>query len=303
MEARLTMLAVVGVAVGLAAVVGVLATAPAPAAAASPTCNQTVTHDAYRTSEAVGTMNETGEVTSTVSNTETRLEDVTGFVRLHASNPNGYCVQYSVEISPEVVSAADLGEIEGEGGNATASWRSAQNLSSGSVYTEITFSLEAGESALFAPSQARVTSLAWTGDARRESQGLISSITSLLGGGSKLEQRQYEISPTNGSSRITVPLESKNGTRIESWLATYSVNGETNPVEQDADAPVYYTESGSSVTFHFSKGAVEDNASVSFTAEPSWLESAQYSVDSYASSWSSITDLVPFSIAPTGVVA
>ncbi|WP_227132335.1 hypothetical protein [Halorubellus salinus] len=300
MGARLIM---VGVVVALAVVGGLVATAPTSTAAASSSCNQTVTHDAYRTDAAIATVNETGEATSTVENTQTRLEDVTGFVRLHASNPNGYCVRYRVEISPEVVSAADLGEIEGQNGNATASWRAAQNLTSGEVYTSVEFVLEPGESALFAPSQARVTSLAWTGEAKRESQGLFSSVTSFLAGDSKLEQRQYTIQPTNGSSRITVPLESKNGTRIDSWHATYSVNGETQPVEQNADAPVYYTESSSSVTFHFSNGAVEDNASVSFTAEPTFFERAQHSAESYASGWGVVWDALPFAVSPTEVVA
>jgi hypothetical protein len=293
------MLAVLGVLV--LGVAGVLATAPtSTAAAATQTCNQTVVHDAYRTTDAIATVNETGEAASTVENTRTRVEDVSGFVRLHASNPNGYCVQYQVEISPEVVSAADLGQIEGQDGNATASWRAAQNLTSGNVYTQVTFTLDAGESALFAPSSVRVKSLAWTGQAKRESQGFFSSVSSFFGD-SKLEERQYEIRPTNGSSRITVPLESTNGQRIETWHATYTVNGESRPVSQEADAPVYYTDSGSSLTFHFSEGAVADNASVDFTAEPSYVEQAQFSAESYASSWSSFTDLLPFTVAPMEV--
>jgi len=293
------MLAVLGVL--LLGVAGVLATAPTSTAAASQSCNQTVVHDAYRSEAAIATVNETGEATSTVENTRTRIEDVSGFVRLHASNPNGYCVQYTVEISPEVVSAADLGQIEGQNGNATASWRAAQNLTSGDVYTRVTFTLEPGESALFAPSSVRVKSLAWTGEAKREGQGLFSAVSSFFGGDSKLEERQYEIRPTNGSSRITVPLESTNGERIETWHATYSVNGESRPVSQDADAPVYYTESESSLTFHFSEGAVADNASVEFTAEPSYVEQAQFAAESYASGWSSFTDLLPFTVAPMEV--
>lgn len=297
----MTPAAAVGVVLVVGAVFALLVAAPTPAAAStSSSCNQTVTHDAFRTDAAIATVNETGEATSTVSNTDVKVKDVTGFVRLRASNPNGYCVTYEVEISPEIVSAADLGEIEGQTGNATASWRAEQNLTSGDVYTTVSFTLGPGESELFAPSSVRVESLSWTGEAKREGQGLWSSVTSLFGS-SKLEQRRYEISPGNGSSRITVPLESTDGEEIEQWQATYSVNGETRPVSQDASAPVYYTESGSSLTFHFSSGAVQDNATVEFVAEPTLVEQATYQGSSYASGWETIGDLLPFQITPMGV--
>jgi hypothetical protein len=300
MGARLTPAAAAGAVLVVGAVFALLVATPAPAAATSSSCNQTVTHDAYRTADAVQTVNETGEATSTVSNTDTTVEDVTGFVRLRASNPNGYCVTYEAEISPEIVSPADLGEIEGQSGNATASWRAEQNLTSGDVYTTVTFTLGPGESELFAPSSVRVESLSWTGQAKRESQGLLSSVTSLFSN-SKLEQRTYEISPGNGSSRITVPLESTDGEEIEEWQATYSVNGDTRPVSQDASAPVYYTEAESSVTFHFSEGAVSDNATVEFVAEPNPIEKLTYNGNSYASGWETIGELLPFSVAPVGV--
>lgn len=284
------------------AVIGpsVLASTASAAAGTSSSCNQSVTHDLFRTSTAIEQVNSTGETTSTVSNTKVRVEDVTGFIRLSAENPNGYCVSYAVEISPEIVAAADLGQIQSNDEETEASWRAAQNLSSGEVYTRVEFTLQAGANATFAPSSVRVQSLSWTGEAKAKSQGALGKIKSLFGGSDKLEERTYEIQPTTDSSRITVPLE-KNGQEIEDWRAAYTVNGKKRPVEQDAAAPVYYTESSSSLTFHFSEGAVQDGAVVTFTAEPTLVEKATFSAESY---WSGIQEgesWLPFAIAPTGL--
>jgi hypothetical protein len=259
------------------------------AAAESSSCEQSVRHETFRTSEAVATFNETGEVTSTTSNTEVRVEDVPGFVRLHASNPNGYCVSYVVELSPEIVSPADLGEIESSDENTTASWRANQNLTSGVVYTRVELTLPANETATFAPSTVRVQSLSWTGTAKQESQSALSSIRSLFGDDEKLHKRTYQIAPTSSSSRITVPLEN-GGQEIEEWQATYEVDGTPRPVSQDASAPVYYTESSSSVTFHFSQEAVERGRTVRFVAEPGWLDKMTYSAESYWSGLSVLQD-------------
>lgn len=260
-------------------------------------CSQSVEHDVFRTASAIDAVNQSGEATSTVSNTEVRVEDVTGFIRLHAQNPNGYCVSYTVEISPEIVSAADLGEVDSLDDGRTASWRAEQNLTSGDVYTRVEFTLGPGANATWSPSSVRVQSLSWTGTAKNKSQGLISSLSSLLGE-SKLEQQQYTISPSGNASRVTVPLE-HDGEEIDEWQATYSLEGAKRPVDQDASQPVYYTESSSSVTFHFSDTAVEENTSVAFTAEPGWLDKTRYSAESYWSGFELGRDLLPFVAMPT----
>lgn len=298
METRLIIIGAV-LALVLASTAGpLLATSPA-SAATSPACNEQVTHDAFRSQAAIDAVNEIGSATSTVRNTRVRLQEATGFVRVHANNPNGYCVAYTVEISQEIVSPADLGEIESNDEATAASWRAAQNLSSGSVYTRIEFTLGPGANATFAPSTVRVHSLSWTGAARSEGNSAITYVRSLWGS-PELEQRTYTIAPSGDASRITVPLEDGNGSRIEEWQATYELNGDTHPIEQDAAAPVYYSESETSVTFHFSDAAVQEGATVEFTAEPNIAERTQHSASAY---FSGITDGIQwFPVGTTAVV-
>jgi hypothetical protein len=287
METRLIMVGIV-----LAVLVATPAAAtggqspPTTLTSTSVACDQGVGHDAFRSSDAVQVVNETGEATSSADNTEVRVEDVTGFIRLHASNPNGYCVAFTVEISKEIVAPADLGAVDSLDENTSADWRAVQNLSSGALYTQVTFVLPPGGEATFAPSTVRVESLSWTGKARNASSGLWSS----LFGEDDLEERQYDITPENGEDAITIPLTSDDGRTVEDWQATYTVDGETRPITQDANAPVYYTETDEGVTFHFN----DPNATVHFTANPTWVERRGHDVDTYTSGWEAIGDLLPF---------
>lgn len=300
MAARLaTLLAVVLVASAIAT--PMVATSRAAAASSSSSCDQQAIHDVFRTSEAAETFNESGETSSRAKNTQVTVKDVTGFVRINADNPNGYCVSYTVEISPDIVSPADLGKIEAVDSDREANWRAAQNLSSGNVYTRITFTLPANESSTFAPSTVRVKSLSWTGTAKQESDGVLDSVRSLWGS-DKLEQREYTIEPTDSSSRITVPL-SNNGEKIEEWQASYTINDKSRPVTQDAEEPVYYTEGSDSVTFHFSDKAVSSGAKVDFTADPTTTDKLGHSAESYWSGLSSGSSWLPFAAIPTEAIA
>jgi hypothetical protein len=299
METRLIW--VLMIAITLTTATGAVASGGA-SASTSGTCSQEVRHDAFRTTEAVDAFNETGQATSRLKNTKVRVTDATGFVRLRASNPNGYCVTYEVLISPEIVSAADLGTIESNSEEYDADWRAAQNLSSGAVYTRVTFTLPAASNATWAPSSVRVKSLSWTGSAKREGSGVLSGLKGWWGS-DKVDQRTYEIEPTRNSSRITVPLE-KDGEKIEDWNARYTLDGRTRTVTQDASKPVYYSGGGDSVTFHFSQNATD--ATVTFVAEPTPVEKVGWSFDSWLSGIKFGGDLLeglPFSTAPTGVVA
>lgn len=272
---------------------GAATTSPA---STSQDCSQSVTHDAFRTADAVQVVNETGEATSVQRNTETTVEDVPGFVRLRARNPNGYCVAFTVEISSEIVSPADLGTVDSTDDAIAAEWRAIQNLSSGELYTRITFVLPADANATFAPSTARVKSLAWTGQAKNASSGWF-TVPSWLGGEGDLEERQYQLEPDQGTDAITIPLESDDGRRIEDWQATYTYQDRTRPVTQDATDPVYYTETESAVTFHFNK----ETATVDFTANPTVGESVSHDVKSYGRAWEEIASWVPITYG--GLVA
>lgn len=271
----------------LAALAAPLGAAPISSAqetpSASSACDQTARHDAFMTESAAVELNETGSTTSAVSNTRVVLEDAPAFVRVRADNPNGYCVAYVVEISPDIVPAADLGGVESNDERLEASWRAVQNLSSGTVRTQVEFTLGPGESATFAPSTVRVRSLSWTGEAKRTGTSVVSAVRDLWGS-SVLEKRKYEIESTESSSSITIPLEDGKGREVEEWIASYELDGDRRAVSQDASAPVYYTESASSVTFHFN----DKGAAVTFIAEPNTADKLSHSASSY---WSGINDL------------
>jgi hypothetical protein len=91
----------------------------------------------------------------------------------------------------------------------------------------------------------------------------------------------------------TVPLEDGKGGEVDEWLASYELNDRTRPVEQDASAPVYYTESSRSVTFHFN----DKDAVVHFTAEPNVVDEFSHSAKSYWSGISGAGDWLPFMIS------
>lgn len=257
----------------------------------SSTCDQVVRHTGFMDEEAIASVNETGSATSTVSNTVVTVEEATGFVRIKADNPNGYCVAYVVEISPEIVPAADLGVIDSNSGDVEASWRAVQNLSAGTVRTRVEFTLEPDSSATFAPSKARVKSLAWTGSAK-ESGISIASTVSGWWGSDVLDQRKYQIEPTESADSITVPLEDGEGNTVEEWIASYELEGRERDVTQDASAPVYYTASEGSVTFHFN----DKRADVTFIADPTPVDKIGHSASSYFSGLGDVGDWIPLQI-------
>lgn len=272
----------------LVLLVGAVAIAPGAAAPdSSSACNQGVTHD-LTSATAIDEYNESGAATSTVSNTDVEVEDATGFVKIHASNPNGYCNAFTVSISSEIVAPADLGTVDSNEEHVGAKWRAIQNLSSGNVYTEVTFTLEAGETATFAPSKVRVQSLSWTGEAKESGGSILSSVSGWFGD-KTLDKREYEIAPTNGTDAVTIQLE-RGDDRVDEWLATYSVgDGPDRDVTTDASQPVYYTESESAVTFRFN----DDRATVDFTANPKMHEKLGHSGKSYLSGLNDIGSWLP----------
>lgn len=285
----------------LASIAGVVLLTPA-AAGASSDC-VTVTHD-LRSGEYATHFNDTGSVVSSQDNTDVTITDATGFVRIESVNNNGYCTNLIVDIPSSMVSVSELGDVDAEAGaDVTAQWTAQQDLSTGEHYTRVIIDLPAGAETTHAPSDARIISLAWTDSAKDTANSIQDRVTSWFDDG--LEQNQYTVTaPGNGSDRVTVSLTDPNGSRtVQSWHAMYRTN-ETgwSPVGTDADAPVYYTESGDSVEFAFNDPAAE----VRFTANPDALDQVQYRIDSYVSGWQEIADAfggLPFASVKTGAIS
>jgi len=272
------------------------AATPAAAQSDETTCETTVTHDAFRTDNATVTAATNGTASSTVENTEASVDTNVGFVHLSAENPNGYCVNYVVEISPAVIDPADLGEIEANNGTETASWQAIHDFDTDETYTKVEFTLEGGESATFAPSKLRVTSLKWTGDAKEATSGILPDIDLGFGaifGDSDLEQRKYTLSPEN-SSGDTVSVALSNDSldkEVSEYRAVYRTgdDGRWIPVGTDSSDPVYKDEGEGAVTFHFD----DTDAEVEFIANPTVVDKATHQYRAYIAGADWIRNLVP----------
>lgn len=256
-------------------------------------CSTTVVHDAFRFNEELINATADGAGESISDNTRVRIEQDTGFVRLNATNPNGYCVAFEVHIDRQVVSPAELGEIEAINSNTTADWRAVHDFKRDETYTSVEFTIGPDSSARFAPSQIRVKSLAWTGKAEAKGSSMFDRLSNFsIGDEPKLEKKTYTFSPSDNdtSSIVTVPLENtSDGRTVTDWQAMYRTpSSDWQPVEQDGNAPVFYrTVDDNQVQFIFN----DKSAEVEFVAEPDWSDEAQYQWRGYTSGWDKLTSL------------
>lgn len=260
-------------------------------------CTQVV-HDDFRVDNSTVQDAANGSATRVNENTEVTVEQNKGFVRVDAKNPNGYCVDLRVEISPDVVLAADLGEIESEGGNHTATWRAVHDFQADETYTEVTIRLGSGESALFAPSKIRTTSLSWTGRVENKSRGTLDRVRDLFK--DDLEQRKYYYSPKNSSTTyISIRLSNEStGQRVEDWQAMYKTPDTDGwrPLRTHGDDPVFYREvdDGDAIQFVFN----DKNATVRFTANPTTREKFAHDWQSWKAGADILGDLLVVTPGP-----
>lgn len=279
----------------LALLIMLAAGAPAPVAGA-PTdslekCTE-VKNTAFRDSNTtISEVNQSGSASVTVQNTQATLErtdteQAGGFIRLSFTNPNGYCVRLTLQISEEVAPAAEMGTIESLEGDHSAEWHAMQDLESGERYTEVVVDLPAGSSGItFAPNKQHLEVLSWTSGATARGGSALSKLKSAVGISSpELEQREYTLAP--GANRsVTVPLKASDGREVEEYHAVYrqSADERWQPVQTDTEAPVYKTEKGSSVQFVFN-----ENATVEFTANPTWRDDFENEWREYSAGWEEI---------------
>ncbi|AEH39534.1 hypothetical protein [Halopiger xanaduensis] len=269
-------------------------TAPAASLADESDCT-TVRHDAFRTDESTINASQNGTATSQTQNTEVTVDTNVAFVHLSAKNPNGYCVNYVVEISPEVIDPAELGTIDANNGSETATWHAIHDFDADETYTQVEFTLEGGEEATFAPSKLLVKSLKWTGDANNATAGWFPDIglDSIIGE-NDLEKRTYTFSAENESEKtVSVSLRNESlGKSVEEYQAAYRTDDrDWTPVGTDSEEPVYRHEvdGGDVVKFTFN----DPSAEVEFTANPSALDKGRHSVRSYMSGADWLRNLVP----------
>ncbi|NHN50033.1 hypothetical protein G9464_20910 [Halostella sp. JP-L12] len=283
--------------------VGNAAAGSSPAAA---DCSTEVVHDAFRDNSTIAEFNDTGEATSTESNTRVIVSESDAFYRIEAENPNGYCVNVTVRISDEMMPATERGDVESMNGTTTAAWHDVTNFDTQETYTEITFTLPANSEATFAPSKPTVIVPSWRDEQKRQAEGIVDRLSSLnpLSGDEELEQREYQFAaPETNGSYVTIPLENESMNRsIDEWRAVYrtSEDGPWRPVNQEADDAVFVRELDGKVQFVFN----DRDAEVKFTANPSPVDKFKYDVQSLRSSLADLKNLNIFGqIEPMGQLA
>lgn len=298
----LVLCAVMMITAGVLFAVGAgVATAAGGSSGSSAECT-TVTHDSFRVSNStLAELNETGSATVTEKNVRVSLEETESFVRVRAQNPNGYCVRVVLEISEQAVTPAELGNVEAaepKGSELDASWSAMHSLQDDELYTEVTFELPAGSpEVLFAPSKLRVKSLSWTGEAKGEANSTLGKLRDAVGISQDLEQNTYQLHGNESGDIITVGLQSSDGREVEEWHALYETeSGDWAPVEKETDKPVFYTETGDTVKFHYN-----DPTTVKFVANPGWRDKASYDLKSYSRSVGDVLEAkLPFALLPGG---
>lgn len=255
-------------------------------------CSNMVVYDEFRFNNATVDTAANGSATIQRENTKVRVEQATGFIRIHAENPNGYCNEVHVRLASKIVSPAELGTVEALANNTTAEWHAVRDFERDVTYTEVVFTLPAGSEATFAPSKLTVKSLAWTGQAKSAGGSLWDRLSGFEWGDDEdLRQRTYQFSARNNSSIVTLSLRNQStGRTVEEWQAMYRVgDGSWTPISKDADAPVFYRTVGEhQIQFLFN----DPDAEVQFTANPTTWDKAQYQFDSYTAGIDALGDLV-----------
>lgn len=280
-------MALVLVVAGLGAV-----TAPAAASSSSTATCERAQHDAFMTNRSIDQFDNESSVSSTVRNTKATLTDADAFVRVRLRNPNGYCVQFVVEIASGIVDPADLGNVEAA--NSTlesppvAEWRAIRNLDTGETRTVVEVEVPAGSSVTYAPSKARVMSLSWTGEAKQRSSGIVDKLSGVVGYQPDLEKNEYTLERPDDRSSTTIRLTNDDGKRVDDWNAYYTTEeGVIKTVGTDSKDPVYYRQSGDTVRFEWTN---ESEANVTFVANPSLVDRGKQSVRAYASTTDWMSD-------------
>ena len=269
-----------------------------------------VVFDEFRTDDAVvESVNTTGSAQVTKQNTRATVEEDDAFVRVGLENPNSYPVAFEVQISNELVKPATLGTVRAvDTEGVTADWQAQHDFEAEETHTRMTVVVPAETDVLFTPSQLRVKSLSWTGEAEQSAETLRDRVTKLWNE-ERLEQRTYEVTGSEGEI-VTVDLENpETGDRIEEWHATYTLAGDATPrptpLAEGTGEPVFYrpieNDDGEvdaiQVTFN-------EAGTVRLTVEPSATERISYEMTSYRSSVLDGFDWGPFAstLAPTEVI-
>lgn len=276
---------------------GLSGAAAAPAATnpmAAEACSTTVLHDTFRfDNETIATIQNGSTAESIRDNTRVTLRKTDGFYKLHAENPNNYCVAYTVMVSSKAMTAATFpGGVQSNDGNHTANWSSTYDFGTERRYTEITFTLSPSSSTTFAPNRGAVASMSLATRSTDRAESAFDTLSGLLTGENESVEikHTYYVEASNNTRQVRVKLtHPQTGEPIEDYNSVYTMDGnETwSTVDSTTDAPVYkrLSDDGNHLVFHFSERAQNADATVRFTANPGVSEQVRDGWDTWWSGW------------------
>jgi len=124
----------------------------------------------------------------------------------------------------------------------TADWQAQHDFEAEETHTRVTVVVPAETDVLFTPSQLRVKSLSWTGEAEQSAETLRERVTTLWED-DRLEQRTYQVTGSEGgSSRSTSKTRDGRPDRgvARHLHARRRRSGETHPARRGTGEPVFY---------------------------------------------------------------
>lgn len=246
----------------------------------------TIVHDAFLDDQdLINETTSTGNGTSSTDNTQVRIEDDDAFVRVQVENPNAYCVTVEVRISEEIVSPAELGQVESNDGNYSAGWHEYANFDRDTVFTKVEVTLPAQSSATFAPSKPTIVTAAYRDEKARGIEQFIGNISLFGDDDPDLKQRTHVISANESSSGyVAVELSNESAdASVDEWQAVYRLSEDApwRPIDEDSGDPVFYRKSDDGeIQLVFNERAIEQNATVRLTMEPTITEVIMFDVRS-----------------------
>jgi hypothetical protein len=289
-----------------APVVAAVTLAPSPARAAAQDgqqqCETTVTHDAFRTEQSTMDRLANGSVARNVrKNTRVTVGESNQFYRVRGQNPNGYCVQFVVEIGSDAIPPAEMpGKVYANHEDVAAEWNAVHDFDTGQTHTEVVFTLPPGTDATFAPSEVRVVSVAWYSKTTERSKSAWANLTSRVLDSPNVSKHRYTLAPGSEGVRTVQLVNQDTGERITEYRALWRPSPEAawRPVKTDTDAGVFKqeTDGGDAVQFHFKNAS----AQVRFYANPGFRDDVDYQIKSYLGGIDLLSELsLPFGTMTT----
>lgn len=255
-------------------------------------CTTEVLHDSFlRNNSTIERVANGSTGRSVRDNTLVTLKKTDGFYKLHAENPNAYCVRFEVLVSSRAMRPATFpGGVLSNDGNTTANWSSTYNFATDRRYTKISFTLDPSEKATFAPNRPAVATMSLATRSSDRAEGALGNLTNIFGEDNSTQiKRTYYVDAPNNTSTVRIRMQHpETGEPITSYHTVWSYDNKTwKKVSSATEEPVYkrMSSDGKYLILHFSEQARNKSAVVRFTANPGLVEDTRYQWQTWSSGW------------------